>query len=91
MSNQVTPEAQHLSDEAHEVYADVLPIVKETKAGWKTTEFWLTVAGAVFVNVGPAVPDKWQAILTAAMAAVYALARGVAKQGVPDVQEPTQD
>lgn len=88
---QITPEAQHLSDEGHAVYEAVVPLVKESKAGYKTTEFWLAVAGAVFVNVGPAVPDKWQAILTAGLAAVYALSRGVAKAGIPDVVEPAKD
>lgn len=80
-----TPDQQHFSDELHEVYSDVVPLVKETKEGYKTTEFWLTAVVGVLINIQPAVPEKWQAILTAALAGLYALARGHAKSGIPEV------
>lgn len=80
---------QHVTDEGHAVFDAVVPIVKETKAGYKTTEFWLTIGTAVLVNVQPAVPEKWQAILTAALAGLYALARGHAKSGIPEVDGST--
>lgn len=85
MGDGPTLEQQHMADELHEVYTDVVPLVKETKEGYKTTEFWLVLVTGILINVQPAVPEKWQAILTAALAALYALGRGVAKNGVPEV------
>ena len=85
---QPTPAEQHMSDELHEVYTDVVPLVKETKDGWKTTEFWLTLAGVLALNVNAIpMPDKYQGFASAVILGLYAIARGIAKQGVPDVQE----
>jgi hypothetical protein len=89
MSDGPTPEQQHFAGELSDVYSDVVPIVKETKEGYKTTEFWLVALTGVLINVQPAVPEKWQAILTAALAGLYALARGHAKSGVPEVDGST--
>lgn len=86
MGDGPTPEQQHFADELDSVYDTVVPIVKETKAGYKTTEFWLVALTGLLINVQPAVPEKWQAILTAALAGLYALARGHAKSGVPEVE-----
>lgn len=66
-------------------------VIRESKPGWKTTEFWVAVVTLVAVNLNGVVltlPDKYQAIATAVVAGLYALARGLAKQGIPDV-EPT--
>lgn len=69
---------------------DLVPaIIKETKAGYKTTEFWLAVIGLLIVNLNGLVmtlPDKYQAIATAAIAAFYAVSRGQAKSGIPAVE-----
>lgn len=65
-------------------------VVKETKAGYKTTEFWLTLAGLAAVNLNGVVltlPDKYQAIASAVLAGLYALSRGQAKKGIPSVEE----
>lgn len=76
----------------HEVQAaaaDIPEIISETRKGWKTTEFWLTIAGLLAVNLNGVVltlPDKYQAIATAVIAGLYAISRGQAKAGIPHVE-----
>lgn len=57
---------------------------KETKEGIKTTEFWVALITAsttwLTAFVG-AVPPETAAKITAGIAALYAIARGLAKQG----------
>lgn len=56
------------------------------KAGYKTTEFWLTVAtevGILAAAVADALPPKWAAVASAASGAAYAVARGLAKVNPP--------
>lgn len=75
-------------EEVEEPEAPVV-VVRESKPGWKTTEFWVAVVTLVAVNLNGVVltlPDKYQAIATAVVAGLYALARGLAKQGIPDVE-----
>lgn len=75
--------------EVQAVVTDAVAVFKETKAGWRTTEFWLTLAGLVAVNASGLVmtlPDRYQAIASAILAGLYALSRGQAKQGIPAVQ-----
>jgi hypothetical protein len=60
----------------------------ETKPGYKTTEFWLTVAVSVasFVSaVSDNLSPKWAALAAALANGLYAVGRGQAKSGVkPD-------
>jgi len=54
------------------------------KPGYKTTEFWITIAtslGALIAALADALPPRYAAIATAASAAAYAIARGIAKTG----------
>lgn len=62
------------------------------KAGWKTTEFWLTICAIVVAVVTPLVSSEWATeaskwldavglIGTIVAASAYALARGLAKKG----------
>lgn len=54
------------------------------KPGWKTTEFWATVAtdGAILAAaLEGSLPPKWAAIAAAASTLGYAIARGLAKHG----------
>lgn len=81
-------------DRALEAQFDHLePIVvratKETKAGYKTTEFWLTIIGVLFTQVGALdLPGKYgKTIQTVALVAAYILSRGIAKAGVPTVDD----
>jgi hypothetical protein len=63
-------------------------VVKESKAGHKTTEFWLTVITSVLVVLnGIPLPEKYEGFVVAALGAVYALSRGLAKKGIPVVEE----
>lgn len=52
---------------------------KETKPGYKTTEFWVTLATGLWAAVGPAVPPEYQVIIPAVGSALYTVARSVAK------------
>ena len=73
----------------HALLESVPEVVKETKAGWKTTEFWATVAALVGVNANGLIltlPDKYQGVISGALVVAYAFSRGVAKKGIPDVQ-----
>ena len=77
-------EASNAAPAVTEVVADIPAVIKETKTGYKTTEFWVTLVTAVLALV-TALPIQDKAI-AGALAAAYALARGFAKQGVPAVE-----
>jgi hypothetical protein len=63
-------------------------IITETKTGYKTTEFWVTVIVSLFAVVDPAsLPDWAQGGLLAIATGAYAISRGLAKQGIPNVEE----
>lgn len=67
-------------------------VVRETRSGWRTTEFWITVATSLLVVVnGIPLPEKYEGVVVAALAAVYALARGLAKAGTPVVEAHPTD
>jgi hypothetical protein len=66
-------------------------VVKESKSGYKTTEFWITIATALAVTLEAVpVPAKYEGIVVAVVGALYVISRGLAKQGVP-VVEPQKD
>ena len=74
-----------------EVVHDLPAAIKETRAGYKTTEFWLAIAGVVALNLNGVImtlPDKYQALGTAVIAGLYAISRGQAKSGVPAIETP---
>lgn len=63
-------------------------MVTETKPGYLTTEFWLTIFTALFPVLN--LLDVWNwasnwhaGILLTILGAAYSVARGQAKQGVP--------
>lgn len=80
--NQTFNDASRVDD----FIADIPTVIKETKAGYKTTEFWVTVimSLAAMLEVAP-VPDGTGGIAGVALAAIYALSRGIAKKGIPHV------
>ena len=54
------------------------------KPGWKTTEFWATIAlnlGALTAASAHVLPPKWAAIAAAASVVAYNVSRGLAKTG----------
>lgn len=63
------------------VISNFAGVEKEVKAGWKTTEFWLVLAGVVLTQLGTLrVPGKYgDTIQTTALIGSYALSRGLAK------------
>lgn len=63
------------------------------KSGWKSSEFWFSIAaqvGVVWASVQGLVPPKVAAIITTVGAAVYTIARTALKavQDVKAVQNP---
>lgn len=73
-------------------FAPLIPeVVKESKAGYKTTEFWVSVVSAFLLAVGALpTPHDTKGFAVAAIVGLYAVARGLAKKGVP-VVEPVQE
>jgi len=65
--------------------------MKETKAFYKTSEFWLMVLGQIVLTLQTSgaidIVNKshawWAPVLQAVLASAYILARGQAKSGVP--------
>ena len=56
--------------------------VKDPKPGWQTTEFWVTVVGAVGATCAAAagvLPPKYAAGLMTVSAVAYKISRGLAK------------
>ena len=70
-----------------EIGDEVAYVVKESKAGWKTTEFWITVITSIAVvfNGIPA-PESKEGYIVAGVAALYAVSRGLAKNKVPNTE-----
>jgi hypothetical protein len=65
------------------VLAEIPAVEKQVKAGYKTTEFWLTLVALALTNFSVIkIPGKYgQAIADAAAVAGYAISRGLAKRG----------
>jgi hypothetical protein len=53
-----------------------------TKPGWRTTEFWVTVATTAWSLFGHTLPPLAQAVVAAVVPAAYSIARAVAKRPV---------
>lgn len=64
-------------------------VVQESKAGFRTTEFWITIVTALSALIGalPA-PDNTGGPLAAFIGAAYVISRGIAKKGVAHVEVP---
>lgn len=57
--------------------------MKDTKPGWQTTEFWLTIftnAGSLVGTYGGFIPEPWGLIVGAIVTAGYQISRGLAKK-----------
>lgn len=63
------------------IVPDATRVVKEVKAGYKTTEFWVTAVVIILAQLGALhLPGKYgDTITTAAAAASYVVSRGLAK------------
>jgi len=49
------------------------------KPGWKTTEFWLSVATSAWAILGHTLPPAIQGVVVAVATAAYAVSRAVVK------------
>lgn len=52
------------------------------KAGYKTTEFWITIAIMLWGVLGVSLPPLYQAGIPLVAGGIYTLARGLAKAGM---------
>jgi hypothetical protein len=88
------PEVVNVYNNAPQVddFIESIPtVVKETKAGWRTTEFWVLVVGSLAIVLeGVQVPAKYEGAVAAVLGGLYIVSRGLAKKGVP-VVEPASD
>lgn len=70
-----------------EVISEIPTVVKESKEGYKTTEFWVAVVISLLTVLnGIPMPEKYEGFVVAALGAAYALSRGVAKKGVAHIE-----
>lgn len=61
-----------------------MKILKESKPGYLTTEFWLIVIAEVLTQTGAIpIPDKYKWISATLAVIGYAISRGLAKLNVP--------
>lgn len=63
---------------------DTTQIIQESRRGWKTSEFAGAVL-AVIADLGLEIHTK-DKVLLSAIAIGYAIARGIAKNGVPHIE-----
>lgn len=60
-------------------------IARESKPGYRTTEFWITILTLILNNLSVLpIPDRFQGITNVAAIVGYQLSRGLAKHGVPN-------
>lgn len=69
-------------------------VAVETRPGWKTTEFWIVVLTNVGIIGGQVIdvlhlPPRYAELGLVVVNAAYAIARGLAKTGVPNVVPET--
>lgn len=60
----------------------------ETRPGWKTSEFyamWATNLALLIAAVAEGLPSKYAAISASIVTGLYAVARAIAKFGIPNV------
>lgn len=63
----------------------------ETKAFWKTSEFWTMLFGQAGTFIGAisgVIPEEWSVIVGAILIFGYNLSRGMAKSGVLPEKKP---
>lgn len=88
----VTDDPTNPTDSLTGLIQRVPAAVKESKEGYKTTEFWASLVASVLVvlDVVPA-DGSAEGVIVGLIAAVYALSRGIAKKGTPVVEPVAKD
>lgn len=77
-------------DQVDDLVGSLPAVIKESKAGYRTTEFWVAVIGSLLTVLnGVPLPEKYEGVVVALFGAVYILSRGIAKKGVPVVEPGT--
>lgn len=67
-----------------ELVAEAPVLIREIKAGYKTTEFWVTIATAAATLLGGMpLPPHYHGIGAVAIGIAYVLSRGIAKRPAP--------
>lgn len=65
--------------------------IRETKAFWCTSEFWITALmalGAIVAALADILPPQYAAFIAVLSSACYTLSRGIAKSGNPVAVPP---
>ena len=60
---------------------------RETRAGWKSTEFWIVVTvllADLITGLTGVLPPEWAGASATVVTVLYAVSRGLAKHGVPN-------
>jgi hypothetical protein len=82
----VTPDAPD-TEAIQQVIAELPQVIKEAKAGYRTTEFWITIAWVIASQLQVLhLPSKYGDLSSIAAVVAYVLSRGIAKKGVPHVE-----
>jgi hypothetical protein len=58
------------------------------RPGWKTSEFWVTIATTAWTLFGGVLPPVAQAVIGAVVPAAYTLSRALAKRPHPAPSSP---
>jgi hypothetical protein len=58
-------------------------VTPEIKPGWQTTEFYFSLAVALWAALGHRLPVEAQTVIVAVVTAVYTIARTIAKRPIP--------
>lgn len=75
--------------ENRELVASVPVIIAESKAGYKTTEFWVGIVLSLLTVLDTVpLPEKFEGLVVGAIGLAYILSRGIAKKGIPVVETP---
>ena len=79
---------QRLAREERDLFESGALLLTEAKSGYKTTEFWTALVGSALINLNVIpLPDRFKGWVTAGLLAAYAISRGLAKAGVPTVED----
>lgn len=96
MSDQDFQPVPRPDDDAHfdtelnrEFVTSVPTIIAESKAGYKTTEFWVGIVLSLLTVLDTVpLPEKFEGLVVGAIGLAYILSRGIAKKGIPVVETP---
>lgn len=75
------------SDATEGLIQAIPEVIRESKSGVKTTEFWVAIVLTLLTVIdGIPLPEQYEGLVAGAIGVAYAISRGLAKQGVPHVE-----